>query len=631
MDNQTIKKSRTDKQCVVTGTDAHYQALVASAAAAILVIDESGVIIDANPYTRTLLGYDHRQLVGKNVECLMPPEHEGKHQHYLMQYLTGGEAKVIGTGRRVKARHVDGHLVPVHLAVSEVQIDSRREFIGIMSDLSALTQAQASVKHERNQLKTIINAIANPVFVRELGGRYTMANHACVQAVGVDNVEALADAFAQLLPKGGRETLNALDHQLTMNGEPVHTDVTLNDGRTFKLAKTLIHHLEGEPYAIVTVAYDATPLLNAMKDAERANQAKSDFLSAMSHELRTPLNCVLGYAQLLMNATSPALEATQQQYVAQIHQSGRHLLALINDVLDLAKIEAGKISLNPSWAPLRPMICEAIDSLLPLAHRQTVSLRHTLPDTLNGDIYVDATRFKQVLINLISNAIKYNHAGGRVAVSTRQQAETITIAVTDTGIGIEQDKLSALFEPFNRLAAEQTHIEGAGVGLAVTQQLIAQMQGEITVSSEVGKGSCFAVTFPYRGQSLTEIASSSTPFTLTQPHRVLFIEPDVAQQRLMADWFEDWPLLTLTCVHDLSLAAAMAHTTPPSLFMVSHAVLDDTADQVQSRLGERPMIVVNVPDTESMQSHSDSIVTLASPVSGAALGRAMQTLLEDRA
>ncbi|OOE78008.1 hypothetical protein BZG25_14405 [Salinivibrio sp. ML198] len=628
------EQSTMDGRCA-RGSQAHYKALVDSAAAAILVIDERGIILDANPFTHTLLGYAQNQLVGQDVECLMPPEHQGKHGQYLKKYLSTGEPNVIGTGRRVMARHREGHLVPVHLAVSEVWVDARREFIGIMSDLSALTHAQATVQHERNRLKTIIDAIGNPVFVRELGGQYALANRACLQAVNVDHVTQLAEAFGKALPDGMRDTLNALDHQLTADGGPVHIDVTLRDGRTFKLAKTLIHHLAGEPYAIVTVAYDATPLLQAMQEAERANQAKSDFLSAMSHELRTPLNSVLGYAQLLLKSPDPTLSDSQHQYVEQIHQSGRHLLALINDVLDLAKIEAGKTTINPTWYPAMALVNDAIHTLAPLAERQKVSLQSHLPQGLDGELYVDPIRFKQVLINLLSNAVKYNHPQGSVWVDAREAGGNLTLCVNDTGIGIASDQLAGLFEPFNRLMAEDSLIEGAGVGLAVTHQLVAKMQGRIEVTSQVGEGSCFSVTFPYRS-ALSSAGSEGkvlrqASLSLKQPHRVLYIDRDSHQQRLMADCFEDWPLLTLHCAHDVSLADAMAHTLAPSLLIINGDDAATLQDHGLQFIEGRSVIVLETEQNKPHHLHTpSSFKRLQHPVSSSDLAAAIQSLLEDR-
>lgn len=615
------------------GSQAHYKALVDSAAAAILVIDDQGIILDANPFTHTLLGYEQQQLIGQDVACLMPPEHRGKHGQYVENYLATGQPNVIGTGRRVSARHRDGRLIPIHLAVSEVWIDERREFIGIMSDLSALTHAQATVQHERNRLKTIIDAIGNPVFVRELGGQYALANRACLQAVGADHVSQLADAFGRALPEGMSDTLNALDHQLTVDGEPVHIDVTLRDGRTFKLAKTLIHHLAGEPYAIVTVAYDATPLLQAMQEAERANQAKSDFLSAMSHELRTPLNSVLGYAQLLLKSPTQMLADDQRQYVDHIHQSGRHLLALINDVLDLAKIEAGQTVLHLTWYPVSALVNDAIQTLSPLAERQNVSLQNCLPAEQEGELYVDPTRFKQILINLLSNAVKYNHPQGRVWVDAHTHHDSLTMTVNDTGIGIADDQLDGLFEPFNRLVAEDSLIEGAGVGLAVTYKLVTQMQGEIRVASQQGKGSAFSVTFPYRtkphsSEPLVAEASDAN-IRLTQPHRVLYIDQGSHQQRLVSDCFEDWPLLTLHHAHDFSLAEAMTHTLAPSLFIIHGNDLARMPAHWTCLVEHKPLIILGA-EGQAHCSAATPHLRLQQPVSSTALAAAIQSLLEDR-
>ncbi|WP_163648352.1 GAF domain-containing protein [Modicisalibacter sp. 'Wilcox'] len=231
-------------------------------------------------------------------------------------------------------------------------------------------------------------------------------------------------------------------------------------------------------------------ITRARDQAERASRAKSDFLSAMSHELRTPLNAILGFAQLLANGRRDPLSERQQRQVAQIRSSGEHLLALINDILDLSRIEAGRMTLALEAVSVRDICDAALESLAPLAREAAVTL-HGPAETADPCVLADPTRLKQVLLNLLSNAIKYNRPEGRVVVTLAEHGDTLRVSVEDTGVGISEARIAELFQPFNRLEAEGSTIEGTGIGLTLTRQLIEQMHGRIGVTSEKDAGSRF--------------------------------------------------------------------------------------------------------------------------------------------
>ena len=231
-------------------------------------------------------------------------------------------------------------------------------------------------------------------------------------------------------------------------------------------------------------------LHNAMAVAEKANLAKSDFLSSMSHELRTPLSAILGFAQL-MESGSPLPTPSQKRSIDQILKAGWYLLDLINEILDLALIESGKLSLSLEPISLAEVMHECQAMIEPQAQKRGISV--TFPRLeIPYFVKADRTRVKQVLINLLSNAIKYNKAGGTVVVDCIASApERIRICVTDTGAGLTPDKLAQLFQPFNRLGQEANVEEGTGIGLVVCKRLIELMGGVIGVESTVGKGSVF--------------------------------------------------------------------------------------------------------------------------------------------
>ena len=233
--------------------------------------------------------------------------------------------------------------------------------------------------------------------------------------------------------------------------------------------------------------------------AEKANLAKSTFLSSMSHELRTPLNAVLGFAQLL-EMGPPALTAAQAERLQQISTAGWYLLELVNQILDLAVIESGKLKLEYEPVCLTEMMAECEGMTRLPANKINIHV-HSLPVEPGLVIHSDRIRLKQIILNLLSNAIKYNHSGGTVEVKCTSLPEHIRINVKDNGIGLSPEMQAQLFQPFNRLGQELGPRQGTGIGLVVTKQLVALMGGTISVSSEVGVGSDFWIELPREKQA----------------------------------------------------------------------------------------------------------------------------------
>jgi signal transduction histidine kinase len=232
----------------------------------------------------------------------------------------------------------------------------------------------------------------------------------------------------------------------------------------------------------------------ARKEAERANREKSTFLSSMSHELRTPLNSILGFAQILASDKFPKGEGERQHFAQNIVQAGRHLLSLVNEILDLARIEAGKIQLKLGPVALDAVLREAYVIVAPLAQARQVTLA---PLTETRMVFnADAVRLKQILVNLLSNAVKYNRERGKVSVHCVQHDGHGAVVVHDSGLGLSAAQLATIFLPFGRAGREDSQEEGTGLGLTITQRLVEAMHGSIEVESEPGVGSSFRIELP---------------------------------------------------------------------------------------------------------------------------------------
>lgn len=296
-------------------------------------------------------------------------------------------------------------------------------------------------------------------------------------------------------------------------------------------------------------------LQNAMAAAEKANLAKSDFLSSMSHELRTPLSAILGFAQLIESGT-PAPTPAQKRGVNQILQAGWYLLDLINEILDLALIESGKLSLSLEPVSLIEVMreCETLIETQANKHKVTV----TFPNfNILYFVNADRTRIKQVLINLLSNAIKYNKLGGSVDITCIElSGGRIRICVEDTGEGLSPLQISQLFQPFNRLGQESNTIEGTGIGLVMTKRLIELMGGTIGLESTVGKGSIFWIEMSLTTKRIPDasaievLAAETVVFTDAPIHTLLYVEDNPANLMLVEDLIGRRPDIRLLTARD---------------------------------------------------------------------------------
>ncbi|MBX3618752.1 MAG: PAS domain-containing protein [Rhizobacter sp.] len=323
--------------------------------------------------------------------------------------------------------------------------------------------------------------------------------------------------------------------------------------------------------------------------AIRESRAKSEFLSRMSHELRTPLNAVLGFAQLLLIGKD-ALQPQQRGKLAHIQSAGEHLLALIDDVLDLSSLESDQLRLDLQPVPLAEVLAEALPLVEALARTHGVTIT---PAALDGVVLGDRRRLRQMLINLLSNAIKYNRPQGRVTVSSAIEAGHITLSVHDTGRGMSEQQLAHLFEPFNRLGREREGIEGTGIGLAVVKALVHRMQGEVSVTSRPGEGSTFAVRLPRAadaapGADTAEAAAPAQhPAAPLRQGTVLYIEDNPVNVLLVEELVRMRPGLAFASAATGREGVSKAAALQPDLILVDIQLPDIDGFEVLRHLRQQ--------------------------------------------
>jgi len=329
----------------------------------------------------------------------------------------------------------------------------------------------------------------------------------------------------------------------------------------------------------------------ARNAADEANRAKREFLSRMSHELRTPLNSVIGFGQLLQ---MDGLEGEQRECVDHIVRSGGHLLELINEVLDISRIEAGVMSISPEPVRLGPAVEEAVAMMRPAAAEREIGIEIERGAACEGLVRADAQRLRQVLLNVLSNAIKYNRSGGSVSLRCVQGGErSVRLAVTDTGAGLSAEQRARLFEPFDRLGAEHGAVEGTGLGLALSKRLVELMDGSMWAESEPGQGTTFllelrAADHPAAARPPGDLPRSGAGHEGSRAMTVLYIEDNAANFELVEGALARLgPFELLSAMHG-GLGIELATQHQPQLILLDLHLPDIPGEQVLARLKADP-------------------------------------------
>lgn len=368
------------------------------------------------------------------------------------------------------------------------------------------------------------------------------------------------------------------------------------------LNAVLLKDKAGRPQHIVSVIEDIgerlrmQEALTTARTAERASKAKTEFLSRMSHELRTPLNAMLGFTQLLRVDPRFPLAEAQRQKVDHIEKAGAHLLAMMTDVLDLSRIEAGSLPMSIETLEVSNVMEEALALISNQASDAGLILTHTLPPQ---GLYLkaDRVRVRQVLTNLLSNAIKYNYPRGQIQLEAMALDDRVLITVSDTGQGMTNEQVAHLFEPFNRLGAERTNIEGTGIGLVIVKRLLDLMNGSVEVSSTPGTGTSFRVWLPLARPTAHD-AESAEPGLRSgfgalddlglQNRTVLYAEDNAINVELVRQVMRMRPQWHLEVAHSGQQAITMAQACPPDLLLLDMHLGDMNGLDVSDALAQSP-------------------------------------------
>ncbi|HJW12829.1 MAG TPA: ATP-binding protein, partial [Albitalea sp.] len=451
----------------------------------------------------------------------------------------------------------------VHLRARYELVDRVFTYAGIASLVALFAMGVAfamSIWLQRIVTRPIlaIEAVAREVVTQ---GDYSRR----AQRISADEVGSLAEAFNNMLSEIERRTRALEASNLDKAREVEERRVAQQE--VMRLNQELEERVQRRTAQLEASNHE---LGLATQAAERANRAKSEFLSSMSHELRTPLNAIIGFGQLLAAEHLPSTPEQRRTYIGYILKAGKHLLTLINEILNLARIESGTLSLSLEPVALAEVLADCQTIMEPLGAAR--GIRVLFPTECEFGVVADRTRLKQVLLNLLSNAVKYNRDNGAVVLECRRMpAGRIRISVQDTGKGLSAEQTQSLFQPFNRLGQESGSEEGTGIGLVVTKRLIEMMNGEIGVDSTPGIGSVFWIELDAddsaRSNAVAPAAVVAEPIDVAHASvsTVLCIEDNPASLKLVEEILRRRPDLRLLSAPDGRIGVELARVHRPQV------------------------------------------------------------------
>jgi protein-histidine pros-kinase len=578
--------------------EARFRGLVEVAPDAIVTVDSKGRLVLVNGQTEALFGYQRQELLGQPVELLLPERFQLGHVSHRTNYVHSPRIRPMGSGLELLGRRKDGTEFPVEISLGPVETDGDLLIIATIRDVTERKRVEETLKRQTAQLRHQADLIdlANDAIIVITPDRSIVSwNRGSQKLYGWTSQEAVGRPLHELLQARYPESREAVDEALSRDGkwegELAHIR---KDGEQVLVEshQIIVQEQDGSVEGILAINRDITERRRAeeqseaaRREAEEANRAKSEFLSRMSHELRTPLNAILGFSQLL---SLEQLTDEQTDSVDHILKAGRHLLELINEVLDISRIEAGRLSLSLEPVSVDEVLRETLDLVRPMAQERSISLHEERRED-GVHVLADRQRIRQVLLNLLTNAVKYNQKDGDVRITTATTAEgRFRISVSDTGSGIDAEKKSRVFTPFDRLGAEQGDVEGTGLGLALSKALMDAMGGTIGVESTPGLGSTFWLELP-RADSLLqgeEIAAdgAGVEAALPEARAVLYIEDNVPSAQLMERIFSRWPNVKLISAMQGGLGVDLARQHRPDLILLDLHLPDIHGLEVLQRL-----------------------------------------------
>jgi PAS domain S-box-containing protein len=605
-----------------------YRELIDAAPDGIVVVDSEGAIILVNVQAEHMFGYPRSELLRNRIEMLIPHRFRPNHPKHVANYTSEPRTRPMGSGLELFGRRRDGSEFPVEISLSPIRTGTRMLVSAAIRDVSDRKRIEAEARRANAFLLSAVDSIHDAFVLYDEEDRIVLVNSTFRDNLGrALHGPVVGRAFTDLVERA------IADRVFDLGDEPVESfrqrwlayhrlpngafEVRTSAGRTLRIIdRPTAEH--GTVSLMIDMTEDylrADELRRARETAEAASAAKSEFLSSMSHELRTPLNAVLGFAQLLQRDKKQPLSDRQQERIEHVLRGGEHLLKLIDEVLDLSRIEAGAVTISAEPVSLPEVLQEVMTTLDPMAQRAGVSVAlSALPSHLTP-VIADRTRLAQILMNFGSNAIKYNRTGGNVRFDLVRSDDAIRISVIDDGIGIPEDKRAKIFEPFHRAGQETGPIQGTGIGLAISKRLAELMQGRVGFESATNKGSTFWVEVPVHEPDTAttlpptvDVPIESTLVTARPRHRVVYVEDNPSNIAFMRDLMEDLPGIELVTAPTAEIGIELIRAQRPELVIMDINLPGmsgfDAAKQLQEWPETKDIPVIALTAAASARDHA---------------------------
>jgi len=572
----------------LSSNDLPFRQLVDAAPDGLIVCDDRGKIVLVNEEAERMFGYARDELIGTRIEVLIPDRLRRRHEHHVSGFTDAPRLRPMGSGLDLHGRRKDGSEFPVEISLSPMKTDNGLLVTAGIRDVTERRALEHANKKANAYLTSAVESVTDAFALFDEHDRVLMMNSTARQllganpdtgVIGLSFGELLENALANQVFDFSNETRDQLrERWVSYHKSPVGSlEVRTGTGRYLRVTER-----KTVEQGTVTVVADVTEdvrheeeLTNAREVAEAASAAKSEFLSSMSHELRTPLNAILGFAQLLERDRKTPLSERQLERLQHVLRGGEHLLRLIDDVLDLSRIEAGRISISSEPVVVGEVLREVVHTLEPMATRAEIHIEDPVVPADAPRVIADRTRLAQILMNFGSNAIKYNKPGGHVRFEVQPRGAVLRVSVIDDGLGIAENKRGKLFEPFQRAGQETGPIEGTGIGLTISKRLAELMKGTVGYTSTEGAGSTFWIDIPVHHVVAAEasaqgpVLAPGSPLTDEQArHTIVYIEDNPSNIAFMRDLMDDLPSVELLTAPTAEIGLSLVRAHKPSIVIM---------------------------------------------------------------
>jgi PAS domain S-box-containing protein len=567
-------------------SEERYFQILDTAPDAMVVVGRDERIVFVNAQTERLFGYSRSELLGQTLDLLIPDRFRAVHGAHIVGYFAHPGTRPMGSGLELFGKRADGSDVAIEVSLSPVETEGGTLVSAAIRDIMERKRIEASARLNAERLSSAVESIQDAFALFDADDRLVLCNSTyrgllgdtvTGSLVGKTYEELLEAWLSDLGFAHDAERDQFRNERLARRSEPTMTfDVRTRDGRSLRVIdrRTAEGGMVKTIWDLTDDVRNAEQLREARSVAEAASAAKSEFLSSMSHELRTPLNAILGFAQLLQRDKKEPLSTRHTERVDQILKGGEHLLRLIDDILDLSRIEAGGISISAEPVSVPEVLEEVRKTLEPTAARANVAVAFAVPVPLPM-IVADRTRFAQILMNFGSNAIKYNRAGGMMKfIVSVPGPEWVRVTVADTGIGIPVDKQAKVFQPFQRAGQETGPIEGTGIGLSITRRLAELMRGSVGFRSAPAEGSEFWVEMPIHTSNALSSATAadeeggSLQLDGSRRGLVLYVEDNPANVTFMQDLLGNFDGIELVAATTAERGVELARARRPKVIIM---------------------------------------------------------------